>query len=103
MCIATYCVIVFNYIYISYILIRYYIVTQTIFVIAKSRHFHEYHFPDGQEVEYEILNVLPFDNERKRMSVIIRNPISREITLLTKGSDSSVIAALDPSFSCEYR
>ena len=35
-------------------------------------------------VEYEILNVLPFDSDRKRMSVILRHVPTRQIVLYTK-------------------
>lgn len=41
-------------------------------------------------VEYEKLALLEFNSDRKRMSVIIRDPITRRIELLTKGADSTV-------------
>ncbi len=40
-------------------------------------------------VVYEIMNELPFDNERKRMSLIVRERENNKITLLTKvGGDN---------------
>lgn len=45
-------------------------------------------------VEFEILKVLPFDAERKMMSVVVRHPITKQITVYTKGADSSVLANL---------
>lgn len=47
--------------------------------------------------EYEILKVLPFDSSRKCMSVVVRKIGSTEISVYTKGADSSIMAALAPS------
>ncbi|KAB7494597.1 putative phospholipid-transporting ATPase VD [Armadillidium nasatum] len=41
--------------------------------------------------EYEILNVLPFDSTRKRMSIIVKNPETGEKILYCKGADSAVL------------
>lgn len=41
-------------------------------------------------VEYEKLALLEFNSDRKRMSVIVRDPATRRIELLTKGADSTV-------------
>lgn len=46
--------------------------------------------------DYEILQVLPFDSFRKCMSVVVRHPISKDIILYTKGSDSSILERLAP-------
>lgn len=48
---------------------------------------------------YEILNILDFNNERKRMSVIVRDPTTDKITLYCKGADTVVFERLHPS--CE--
>ncbi|RZB54427.1 phospholipid-transporting ATPase VD, partial [Asbolus verrucosus] len=53
------------------------------------------YFDDGR-MTYEILNVLPFDSIRKRMSVIVKHPISGEILLYCKGADSSIFPYLTP-------
>ena len=45
-------------------------------------------FQFGREEEYEVLNVLEFTSERKRMSVIVRTP-QNKIKLLIKGAVSS--------------
>ena len=44
---------------------------------------------------YEILNVIEFTSERKRMSVLYRYP-NNEIVLLTKGADSEIFKRLKP-------
>ncbi|VEN49474.1 unnamed protein product [Callosobruchus maculatus] len=52
--------------------------------------------PDDGRLNYEILNVLPFDSTRKRMSIIVRHPNSKQIILYCKGADSSMLPQLTP-------
>lgn len=40
---------------------------------------------------WEILAQIPFDSNRKRMTVIVKNPFSSEIMLLTKGADVAIL------------
>ncbi|ESO88481.1 hypothetical protein LOTGIDRAFT_179097 [Lottia gigantea] len=54
--------------------------------------------PAEGEVELEILHILPFDSVRKRMSIILRHPISKEITLYTKGADSAILSILSKKY-----
>ncbi|KAK3742317.1 hypothetical protein QZH41_018533 [Actinostola sp. cb2023] len=49
----------------------------------------------GQEEHYELLAILDFNNDRKRMSVIVKN--NNQIKLYCKGADSIVFERLDPS------
>ena len=53
--------------------------------------------PGDGIVDYEVLHILPFDSVRKRMSVILRHPVSGERTLFTKGADSAIFSRLDPT------
>jgi len=46
------------------------------------------------EVEFEVLHVLTFDSTRKRMSIIVRHPLTKEIIIYTKGADSAVLSIL---------
>ncbi|KAI6206385.1 Phospholipid-transporting ATPase [Aphelenchoides besseyi] len=46
------------------------------------------------EIELEILKILPFDSDRKRMSVIVK--FEDQILLLCKGADEQVLPNLDP-------
>ena len=48
---------------------------------------------EGQ-VTFAVLHILGFDSTRKRMSIIVQHPLSREIILLTKGADFSVLSVL---------
>ena len=48
-------------------------------------------------LEFEILQVLPFDSARKCMSVILRHPVTREKILYCKGADSTILPQLAPT------
>lgn len=50
--------------------------------------------PGDELIDMEILHILGFDSNRKRMSVIIRDPSTREIVLYCKGADSSILPNL---------
>ncbi|CAF3403244.1 unnamed protein product [Rotaria socialis] len=50
----------------------------------------------GEKEEYQILNVLEFTSDRKRMSVIIRTP-RNEIKLYCKGADNVIMERLVPN------
>ncbi|KAM4532174.1 phospholipid-transporting ATPase ID-like [Fundulus diaphanus] len=50
----------------------------------------------GQKVTYELLAVLDFNNTRKRMSVIVRDPEGK-MTLYCKGADTIIYERLQPS------
>ena len=53
------------------------------------------HFTSAEgEVDFEVLHVLSFDSTRKRMSVIVRHPLTKEIILYTKGADSAILSVL---------
>ncbi|KAG5835133.1 hypothetical protein ANANG_G00268910 [Anguilla anguilla] len=52
----------------------------------------------GVQRSYELLAILDFNNVRKRMSVIVRNPEGR-LTLYCKGADTIVYERLHPSCS----
>ena len=48
------------------------------------------------EVEMRTLHILPFDSNRKRMSVIVEHPVTHEIILYCKGADSAIFTNLKP-------
>jgi phospholipid-translocating ATPase len=48
-------------------------------------------------LEFEILQVLPFDSARKCMSVVLSHPLTREKILYCKGADSTILPQLAPS------
>lgn len=47
-------------------------------------------------MQYEKLCILEFNSDRKRMSIIIKDPQTRRIELLCKGADSTVKEMLRP-------
>ncbi|KAF8359761.1 hypothetical protein PRIPAC_94756 [Pristionchus pacificus] len=50
---------------------------------------------NGNEVTYELLSILDFNNDRKRMSVILRTP-EGAIRLYCKGADMMIMPRLSP-------
>ncbi|CAG8458896.1 8422_t:CDS:2 [Cetraspora pellucida] len=50
--------------------------------------------PEGEKVRYELLNILEFTSARKRMSIIVRNPVTRRIILFCKGADNVIFDRL---------
>uniref|UniRef100_A0A673IEF0 Phospholipid-transporting ATPase n=1 Tax=Sinocyclocheilus rhinocerous TaxID=307959 RepID=A0A673IEF0_9TELE len=50
----------------------------------------------GHAVTYQLLAILDFNNVRKRMSVIVRNP-KGQLKLYSKGADTILFDRLDPS------
>uniref|UniRef100_A0A8C5NN59 Phospholipid-transporting ATPase n=1 Tax=Junco hyemalis TaxID=40217 RepID=A0A8C5NN59_JUNHY len=53
--------------------------------------------PQGTLLTFDILYTLGFDSVRKRMSVVVRHPLTREIVVYTKGADSVIMDLLDNS------
>eukprot|EP00158_Paraphelidium_tribonemae_P008628 Partr_v1_DN28633_c0_g1_i1_m49817 putative ATPase, class VI, type len=49
---------------------------------------------NGMPVNYTLLNILDFDSDRKRMSVIVRCQMTGRITIYTKGADSVIYGLL---------
>ncbi|XP_069833684.1 phospholipid-transporting ATPase VD isoform X2 [Dendropsophus ebraccatus] len=43
---------------------------------------------------FQLLHILPFDSVRKRMSVVVRHPMSNEVVVYTKGADSVIMDLL---------
>ena len=50
--------------------------------------------PGEGVIDFEVLHVLPFDSVRKRMSIILRHPVSKERVLFCKGADSAMLPRL---------
>lgn len=52
--------------------------------------------PSDGPTEYDILKVLPFDSNRKCMSIVVRKIGGHEVVLYTKGADSTIMPSLAP-------
>ncbi|XP_076176147.1 phospholipid-transporting ATPase VD isoform X2 [Ptiloglossa arizonensis] len=50
--------------------------------------------PDKSILTFEILHVLPFDSNRKCMSILVRHPLTNELVLYSKGADSTLLSSL---------
>jgi len=50
---------------------------------------------NSEEIEFDFLNMLEFNSDRKRMTVIVRDPTDGLIKLYCKGADSIVKSLLD--------
>ena len=48
----------------------------------------------NEEITYELLHIADFDNNRKRMSVVVREPDTGQIYCYTKGADTTVMEVL---------
>ncbi|KFO79234.1 putative phospholipid-transporting ATPase VB [Cuculus canorus] len=53
--------------------------------------------PQGTLLTFDILYTLGFDSVRKRMSVVVRHPLTKEIVVYTKGADSIIMDLLEDS------
>ncbi|VDK61494.1 unnamed protein product [Anisakis simplex] len=53
--------------------------------------------PLGFILKYKVLHVLPFDSDRKRMSVIVRDRMGR-IVVYCKGADSAILPVISQRF-----
>ncbi|XP_067841895.1 phospholipid-transporting ATPase VA [Heptranchias perlo] len=50
--------------------------------------------PHVGKLAFELLHTLGFDSTRKRMSVVVRHPLTDEIVVYTKGADSAIMDLL---------
>ncbi|XP_067844280.1 phospholipid-transporting ATPase VD-like isoform X2 [Heptranchias perlo] len=48
-------------------------------------------------LHFQLLQILPFDSIRKRMSVVVRHPLTNKVVVYTKGADSVMMDLLDTS------
>ncbi|XP_026577882.1 probable phospholipid-transporting ATPase VD [Pseudonaja textilis] len=44
---------------------------------------------------FQLLHILPFDSTRKRMSVVVRHPMLKQVVVYTKGADATIMNLLD--------
>ncbi|XP_043929912.1 phospholipid-transporting ATPase VA [Protopterus annectens] len=51
------------------------------------------------KLNFELLHTLGFDSTRKRMSVVVKHPLTDEIVMYTKGADSVILDLLQPCLS----
>ncbi|XP_029460604.1 probable phospholipid-transporting ATPase VA isoform X2 [Rhinatrema bivittatum] len=59
--------------------------------------------PHLGRLTFELLHTLGFDSIRKRMSVVVRHPLTDQLVVYTKGADSVVMDLLEPCSSDDCR
>jgi phospholipid-translocating ATPase len=47
--------------------------------------------PGMGSLAVRLLHILPFDSSRKRMSVVVRHPLTKQVVVYTKGADSVIM------------
>lgn len=52
--------------------------------------------PHLGKLNFELLHTLGFDSTRKRMSVVVKHPLTDQITVYTKGADSVIMDLIKP-------
>ncbi|XP_048109055.1 phospholipid-transporting ATPase VA [Alosa alosa] len=52
--------------------------------------------PHLGKLTFELLHTLGFDSTRKRMSVVVKHPLTDQITVYTKGADSVIMDLIKP-------
>ncbi|KAM4555740.1 phospholipid-transporting ATPase VB [Odontesthes bonariensis] len=55
--------------------------------------------PSGDNLVFEVLDTLTFDSNRKRMSVLVRHPVTKEFVLYTKGADYAIMELLGTPYA----
>ncbi|GAM27899.1 hypothetical protein SAMD00019534_110750 [Acytostelium subglobosum LB1] len=50
----------------------------------------------GQSYEFQVVEIIGFTSSRRRMSVIVRNPINNQVMLYMKGADEEIFLRLAP-------
>uniref|UniRef100_A0A3P8TSC2 Phospholipid-transporting ATPase n=1 Tax=Amphiprion percula TaxID=161767 RepID=A0A3P8TSC2_AMPPE len=55
--------------------------------------------PSGEDLVFKVLDTLTFDSNRKRMSVLVQHPITKEYVLYTKGADYAIMELLGTPYA----
>ncbi|KAG8004106.1 putative phospholipid-transporting ATPase VB [Nibea albiflora] len=59
--------------------------------------------PSGEDLVFEVLDTLTFDSIRKRMSILVRDPITKKYVLYTKGADYAIMELLGTPYAENLR
>lgn len=71
-------------------------------MVERTPHYVTVKLPNDALLKFEVLDILTFDSTRRRMSIIVRHPHSKEIIMYTKGADSAIMERLGNVFSGEH-
>ena len=66
-------------------------------VKIKMHSFNDWSYDEDNKIEYsfEVLRKMEFNSDRKRMSILVRDPTDCKIKLFIKGADSIIKSRLD--------
>lgn len=56
---------------------------------------------ETKENDFGLFRRIEFSSDRKRMSILVRDPIDMKIKLYVKGADSEMMGRLDPNIHSE--
>ncbi|TKS72465.1 putative phospholipid-transporting ATPase VD [Collichthys lucidus] len=59
--------------------------------------------PSGEDLVFEVLDTLTFDSFRKRMSILVRDPITKNYVLYSKGADYAIMELLGTPYAENLR
>ncbi|KAM6923348.1 phospholipid-transporting ATPase VB [Xenentodon cancila] len=55
--------------------------------------------PSGEDLVFKVLDTLTFDSNRKRMSVLVQHPVTKECVMYTKGADYAIMELLGTPYA----
>uniref|UniRef100_H3CU53 Phospholipid-transporting ATPase n=1 Tax=Tetraodon nigroviridis TaxID=99883 RepID=H3CU53_TETNG len=58
--------------------------------------------PSGNDLVFKVLDTLTFDSSRKRMSVLVEHPITKEYVLYCKGADYAIMELLGTPYAGKH-
>ncbi|KAM3612158.1 uncharacterized protein V6R79_003770 [Siganus canaliculatus] len=68
-------------------------------LLARTPNSMTVRLPSGEDLVFEVLDTLTFDSIRKRMSILVRHPITKEYVLYTKGADYAIMELLGTPYA----
>ncbi|XP_054454163.1 LOW QUALITY PROTEIN: phospholipid-transporting ATPase VB [Anoplopoma fimbria] len=68
-------------------------------LLDRTPHSVTVRLPSGDNLVFEVLDTLTFDANRKRMSVLVRHPLTKEYVLYTKGADYAIMELLGTPYA----
>lgn len=68
-------------------------------LLARTPNSVSVRLPSGDELVFKVLDTLTFDSNRKRMSILVQHPITKEYLLYTKGADYTIMELLGTPYA----
>lgn len=68
-------------------------------LLARTHNSVAVRLPSGDDLVFEVLDTLTFDSNRKRMSILVQHPATKEYVLYTKGADYTIMELLGTPYA----